>query len=108
MHKQNCPNAVSLQSKYAYRILPAKWIDSSQQVYTSQIQLSGIDNLGLVNEVTSLISEILHVKIKNINFTTDEGVFKGKITQEVKKQAMHKKTITKTKKIERIEKGARE
>ena len=55
VHKKNCPNALSLQSNYAYRIMQAKWIDSSQQEYTSQITLSGIDNLGLVNDITQLI-----------------------------------------------------
>ncbi len=46
VHKKNCPNAVSLQSNYAYRIISAKWIDSSQRTFTSHIKLSGIDNLG--------------------------------------------------------------
>ncbi|MCB0445048.1 MAG: bifunctional (p)ppGpp synthetase/guanosine-3',5'-bis(diphosphate) 3'-pyrophosphohydrolase, partial [Gelidibacter sp.] len=56
VHKKNCPNALSLQSNYAYRIMQAKWIDSSQQEFTAQITLSGIDNLGLVNHITKVIS----------------------------------------------------
>ena len=46
VHKKNCPNALSLQSNYAYRIMGAKWIDSSQQEFTAVIQMTGIDNLG--------------------------------------------------------------
>lgn len=107
IHKKNCPNAVSLQSNYAYRILQAKWIDSSQQVYTSQITLSGIDNLGLVNDITKLISENMHVNMKSISFSSDDGVFTGKITVQVKNQAMLKKLIDKLKDINGIDKVTR-
>ncbi|MCA0153514.1 RelA/SpoT family protein [Winogradskyella vincentii] len=107
VHKKNCPNAVSLQSNYAYRIMPAKWIDSSQQVYTSQINLSGIDNLGLVNDITTLISENMHVNMKSISFTSDDGVFTGKITVQVKNQTMLKKLIDRLKKINGIDKVSR-
>ncbi|WP_178989180.1 RelA/SpoT family protein [Winogradskyella schleiferi] len=107
IHKKNCPNAVSLQSNYAYRILQAKWIDSSQQVYTSQITLSGIDDMGLVNHITKLISENMHVNMKSLSFSSDDGVFTGKITVEVKNQTMLKKVIEKLKKINGIDKVTR-
>lgn len=107
VHKKNCPNAVSLQSNYAYRIMVAKWIDSTQQVYTSQIELSGIDNLGLVNDITSLISQNMHVNMKSISFSSDDGVFSGKITVEVQNQATLKKLIDKLKKINGIDKVKR-
>ncbi|WP_411894622.1 RelA/SpoT family protein [Winogradskyella sp. A2] len=107
VHKKNCPNAVSLQSNYAYRIMSSKWIDSSQQVYTSQINLSGIDNLGLVNDITSLISDNMHVNMKSISFASDDGVFTGKITVQVKNQTMLKKLIERLKKINGIDKVTR-
>jgi GTP pyrophosphokinase len=107
VHKKNCPNAVSLQSNYAYRIMPAKWIDSSQQVYTSQIELSGIDNLGLVNDITKLISQNMHVNMKSISFSSEDGVFSGKITVQVQNQAILKKLMDKLKKINGIDKVKR-
>lgn len=107
VHKKNCPNAVSLQSNYAYRIMPAKWIDSSQRTYTSHIRLSGIDNLGLVNDITSLISENLHVNMKSISFSSDDGIFNGDIVVEVKNQTMLKNLIEKLKKINGIDKVSR-
>jgi GTP pyrophosphokinase len=107
IHKKNCPNAVSLQSNYAYRIMQAKWIDSSQRTYTSHIKLSGIDNLGLVNDITSLISENLHVNMKSISFSSDDGIFNGDITVEVKTQTMLKNLIDKLKKINGIDKVTR-
>lgn len=107
VHKKNCPNAVSLQSNYAYRIMSAKWIDSTQQVFTSQIELSGIDNLGLVNDITKLISEHMHVNMKSLSFSSDDGVFSGKITLQVQNQSILKKLMDKLKKINGIEKVKR-
>ena len=107
VHKKNCPNALSLQSNYAYRIMQAKWIDSSQRTYTSHIKLSGIDNLGLVNDITRLISENLHVNMKSISFSSDDGIFNGDINVEVKNQAMLKNLIDKLKKISGIDKVTR-
>jgi len=107
VHKKNCPNALSLQSNYAYRILQAKWIDSSQQTYTSQVVLSGIDNIGLVNDITKLISQSMHVNMKSINFESDDGIFSGKITVEVKNKNMLKKLMDNLKKINGIDKVRR-
>jgi GTP pyrophosphokinase len=107
VHKKNCPNALSLQSNYAYRIMQAKWIDSSQQEYTAQILLSGLDDLGLVNDVTKVISANMHVNMKSLNFSSDDGVFKGKITVVVKNKTMLKKLMDNLKKINGIDKISR-
>ncbi|MFD0861321.1 RelA/SpoT family protein [Sungkyunkwania multivorans] len=108
VHKKNCPNAISLQSNYAYRIMSAKWVDSSQQGFTSVIQLSGIDNLGLVNDVTKVISNNMHVNIRNISFDTNGGIFNGKITVIVKNNTILKRLIENLKKIQGIEKVMRQ
>ena len=107
VHKKNCPNALSLQSNYAYRIMSAKWIDSSQQEFTAIIKLNGIDNLGLVNDITKVISSNMHVNMKNISFDTDHGVFNGKITVVVKNNNLVKKLMDRLKKINGIEKVSR-
>ena len=93
VHKKDCPNAISMQSNYAYRIIQAKWIDSSQQEYTAVISLAGLDNMGLVSEVTKVISNNMHVNMRNLNFETDGGVFSGKITVVVKNNTILKKLI---------------
>lgn len=107
VHKKNCPNAISLQSNYAYRIISAKWIDSSQQEYQADIELTGIDNLGLVSDITEVISDIMHVNMRNLNFSTDGGTFKGKITVVVKNQAILKKLTDSLKEISGIDKVTR-
>ncbi|MEP0132167.1 MAG: RelA/SpoT family protein [Eudoraea sp.] len=107
VHKKNCPNAISLQSNYAYRIISAKWIDSTQEEFTSEIKLTGIDNLGLMNEITEIISDNMHVNMRNLNFSTDGGTFTGKITVVVKNNAILKKLINNLKRINGIEKVTR-
>ncbi|WP_416442789.1 RelA/SpoT family protein [Leeuwenhoekiella sp. A16] len=107
VHKQNCPNAISLQSNYAYRIIPAKWIDSSSQEFKADLELTGIDNLGLVNDVTKEISDHMHVNMRSLHFTTNDGVFKGNITVIVKNKEHLRKLIENLKKISGIDKVIR-
>ena len=104
VHKKNCPNAVSLQSNYAYRIMSAKWIDSSQQEFLVQIRVSGIDHMGLVNDITQEISSNMHVNMKSLSFESDDGLFTGKINIIVKNNTLVKKLIEKLKKINGIDK----
>ena len=107
VHKNNCPNAISMRSKYAYRVLPAKWIDSSAQGHKVDILLTGIDAQGLVNEVTKEISDHMHVDIKSISFTTNGGIFNGNITVIVQNKEHLKKLIENLKKINGIDKVTR-
>ena len=107
VHKNNCPNAIQLQSNYAYRIIKAKWIDSSQQEFRSEIELTGIDNIGLVNAITEVISDDMHVNMRNLNFSTDGGTFSGKITVVVKNRGILKQLITNLKRIQGIDKVKR-
>ena len=108
IHKQNCPNAISMQSQFAYRIMPAKWIDSSQHEYNVLLKLTGFDKVGLVNEVTRVISSSMNVNINNLNISTDNGMFEGKIVVGIKNNDQLKKLIDRLKKIEGIEKVIRQ
>jgi GTP pyrophosphokinase len=107
VHKKNCPNAISLQSNYAYRIISAKWIDSSQEEFSVDIQITGIDNMGLVKDITKIISENMHVNMRNLNFSADGGTFKGKITLVVKNNNILKKLMNSLKQVEGIDKVTR-
>ena len=107
VHKKNCPNAVSLQSNYAYRIMPSKWIDSSQQEFLVKIELTGIDQIGLVNDITNVISENMLVNMKSLSFETNDGLFSGKINVVVKNNTIIKKLVEKLKKINGIDKVKR-
>ena len=107
IHKNNCPNAVSMQANFAYRIIKAKWIDSSQEEYSSDLIITGIDQIGLVNDVTRVISNNMHVNIKKISFETDDGIFTGNVTVVVKNKKTIDKLVENIKKVNGIEKVKR-
>jgi len=107
VHKKICSNALSLQSNYAYRIIDAKWIDSSQQVFRAVIKLTGIDEKGLVSNVTKLISGNMNVNIKSIKFDTDSGTFNGEIAIDVNNNNFVIKLMNRLQKIKGIEKVSR-
>ncbi|MFT4643572.1 MAG: guanosine-3',5'-bis(diphosphate) 3'-pyrophosphohydrolase [Candidatus Azotimanducaceae bacterium] len=103
VHKKDCPNAVSLQANYAYRIMPAKWIDSTKQDFRVFINVSGSDKFGLVNQLTKVISNNMHVNIHSLNISGNAGVFEGKIAISVKNIGQLKKLTDNIKKIDGIE-----
>jgi GTP pyrophosphokinase len=103
IHKQNCPNAISLQANYAYRILSAKWIDSTKQDYKAIIKIHGVDHVGMVNEITQIISNTMSVNIHSLNISGDDGLFEGKITVSVQNKSQLQKLCDRIKKIEGIE-----
>ncbi len=80
VHKKTCPNAVSMHSNYAYRIIPAKWVQSTEREFDATIKITGIDRKGLVAEITNRIQQNTNVTITNLNFNTSGGVFDGKLT----------------------------
>ena len=104
IHKKNCPNSVSLQSNYDYRIIKAKWIDSSQEEFTVNIEVLGIDKMGLVNNITKVISENMNINMKRLNFESDSGIFKGNIILSVKSNKEANKLIQKLKILNGIDK----
>jgi GTP pyrophosphokinase len=108
VHKNECPNALTLRSNYAYRIVNAKWIDSSQNEFTAKLQLTGLDDLGLVNKVTQVISNTNNVNISSMSFDSNDGTFEGNILLKVKNTALLKKMIKQLQKINGVDKVIRE
>jgi GTP pyrophosphokinase len=107
VHKKDCPNAISLQSNYAYRIMQAKWIDSSQQEFKAILNITGMDTLGLTNELTKVISNQMHVNIQSISLSGEAGIFNGQVTVIVQNNTILKKLIDNIKKIDGIDKVSR-
>ena len=104
IHKKNCPNSVALQSNYDYRIIKAKWIDSSQEKFTVQINITGIDKLGLLNNITKVISENMNINMKRLNFETAGNTFVGNIIISVKSNFEVNNLIKKLKVLKGIDK----
>ena len=107
VHRQDCPNSISLRSNYAYRIISANWIDSDNHEFNAQIEINGIDDIGLINSITSLISNSMNVNMNKISFETNDGTFSGFVSVEVKNKVILNKLLKKLKSIEGIEKVSR-
>ena len=107
VHKNNCPNAISLQSNYAYRIINAKWIDSTKQEFSVILHLNGVDNKGIVNNITKIISSNMGVFINSINISGDAGYFDGKLALTVKNKTQLSHLIKKLKNVEGVTKVER-
>lgn len=107
IHRKDCPNALQLHSNFAYRILTAKWIDSTQHDFKAVITINGIDQFGLVNQVTKVISKYHNINMHNLNFDSYDGIFNGKVALSVRNKTILDKLIEDLKKINGIEKVTR-
>ncbi|MFY7988034.1 MAG: RelA/SpoT family protein [Flavobacterium sp.] len=107
VHRKDCPNAISMQSNYAYRIIPAKWIDSSQEEFKAILKIKGMDILGLTNNLTKVISSQMNVNIQSISLSSEAGIFNGQVTVIVQNNTILKKLIDNIKKVDGIDKVTR-
>lgn len=107
VHKKNCPNALSMQSKFSYRIMQARWIDSTQEDFFADINITGIDQLGLVSSITQVISQQMHVGMKSISFTEKGGTFSGSIRVIVKNNDILNSLIKKLRQVNGVDKVIR-
>lgn len=107
VHKKDCPNALQLHSNYAYRILQAKWIDSTQHDFKATLEITGIDVFGLVNQVTKVISKYHNINMRSVNFDSYDGIFQGKISLTVRNKITLDNLIADLRKINGIDKVTR-
>ena len=109
IHRTNCPNAIHIRSNYAYRVVPAAWASKEEHTaFATGILITGIDDVGLVNAITTVISKDLNVNMKSIAFESHDGVFEGHI--KVLVQGIHhlNNLIENLKNVEGIKKIVRE
>jgi GTP pyrophosphokinase len=79
IHRVNCPNAMQLMSNYAYRIVKAKWTGQKEIAFLAGIKITGIDDVGVVNNITKVISSDFKVNIRSISIESNDGIFEGTI-----------------------------
>ncbi|MBK6540733.1 MAG: bifunctional (p)ppGpp synthetase/guanosine-3',5'-bis(diphosphate) 3'-pyrophosphohydrolase [Flavobacteriales bacterium] len=79
IHRVNCPNAVQLMSNFAYRIVKARWKGKDSMEFLAGLRFSGIDEVGLVNKITSIISHQHNVNMRSISFESNAGIFEGRV-----------------------------
>ncbi|WP_316830191.1 bifunctional (p)ppGpp synthetase/guanosine-3',5'-bis(diphosphate) 3'-pyrophosphohydrolase [Pedobacter aquatilis] len=79
IHRTNCPNAAQLMSNYGYRIVKAKWNKQKELTFLTGLRIVGIDDVGLINNITKVISNDFKVNMRSITVDTNEGIFDGSI-----------------------------
>ncbi|MEQ8324222.1 MAG: RelA/SpoT family protein [Vicingaceae bacterium] len=80
VHKTNCIKAVNMMSKFSKRVLRAKWTENARVAFLTTINVTGIDDVGIVSSITRIISEELDVNMRSLNFDSHDGIFEGNIT----------------------------
>jgi GTP pyrophosphokinase len=79
IHRTACPNAQELMSKYAYRVIKARWSSKDLVQFEVGLKFSGIDDVGLVQKITNIISTDMDVNMRSISFEAKDGIFEGKV-----------------------------
>ena len=79
IHRTNCPNAQELLSKYAYRVMKARWRNAESVQFEVGLKFSGIDDVGIVQNITNIISTDMNVNMRAISFEANHGIFQGKV-----------------------------
>ncbi|MCB0514579.1 MAG: bifunctional (p)ppGpp synthetase/guanosine-3',5'-bis(diphosphate) 3'-pyrophosphohydrolase [Bacteroidetes bacterium] len=104
IHHQNCPNAADLRKNYSYRIVTTKWNKQNNNVaFLTGLRVIGMDNVGLINRLTKIISDEMKINMRSISFDTDSGVFEGNITVYVENNTQLKKLIKRLYEVEGVQ-----
>lgn len=103
IHRKTCPNAPDLREKYPYRIVKTKWAnESNQMAFLTGLRITGVDDVGLINQLTNIISKELNINMRSISFDTTDDLFEGNITVFVKDNAELKKLIKRIKELDGV------
>ncbi len=108
VHKKSCPCLESLGSTHGDKLVQVRWDEKSGQLdFPVKINLKGLDRVGLLNDITSLVSLSLGINMRNLSLSTDRGVFEGTIELLVKDRETLEKLIESISKIKGIQSVSR-
>ena len=99
VHNDNCPNAINLRAQYDYRVLPAKWVNEESFKNRIKIEIEGLDRMGMINDITAVISNNMSMDMKSMSIESNNGVFLGNINLEVKNRSQLEETFKQLKNI---------
>ena len=102
VHRTDCANAIALRSRFAARVMSAKWISAEVSEYVAVLRVRGIDTVGLVNKVTQIISNDLNVNIRSINIQGEGGLFEGSITVVVRNKVHLQNIMQEIRKVDGV------
>jgi guanosine-3',5'-bis(diphosphate) 3'-pyrophosphohydrolase len=107
IHRTNCPNAMELMANHGNRVIKAKWTSQHEVAFLTGLKVVGTDRVGLINDVSKIISEELKVNMSSLSFNSDHGIFNGEIMLYVNDTRHLDLLISKLEKVEGVVKVAR-
>ncbi len=107
VHNDNCPNAINLRAQYDYRVIPAKWVNAESFQNRVKIEIEGLDRMGMINDITAIISNSMAMDMKSMSIESNDGIFTGTINLEVKNRKQLEDTFKKLKDINGVSKVKR-
>ncbi len=107
VHNDNCPNAINLRAQYDYRVIPAKWVNAESFQNRVKIQIDGLDRLGMINDITQVITNSMNMDMKGLSISSNDGIFTGTIILEVQNKNQLEQTFTKLSEIKGVTKVQR-
>lgn len=107
VHNDNCPNAINLRAQYDYRVIPAKWVNAESFKNRVKIQIEGLDRIGMINDITQVISNSMNMDMKSMSIASNDGIFTGTINLEVRNKNQLEETFKQLKSINGVSKITR-
>lgn len=107
VHSDNCPNAINLRAQYDYRVIPAKWVNAESFKNRVKIEIEGLDRMGMINDITTVISGAMGMDMKSMSIESNDGIFTGTINLEVKNKSQLEQTFKKLNDIDGVSKVRR-
>ena len=107
IHRLNCPNASEMFKKYAYRVVKSRWAGKSGASYAVTLRVIGVDDIGIVTNITSIISKENGMSLRSINVDSQDGLFQGSITVTLSDTAIMNSLIKKIKAIKGVKQVSR-
>ncbi|MBH1960531.1 MAG: bifunctional (p)ppGpp synthetase/guanosine-3',5'-bis(diphosphate) 3'-pyrophosphohydrolase [Flavobacteriia bacterium] len=99
VHNDACPNAINLRAQYDYRVLPAKWVNEESFKNRIKIEIEGLDRMGMINDITAVISNSMNMDMKSMSIESNNGIFLGNINLEVRNKSQLEETFKQLKNI---------
>lgn len=107
VHNDNCPNAINLRAQYDYRVVTAKWVNEENFKNRVKIEINGLDRMGMINDITQIISNNMNIDMKSMSISSNDGLFSGIILLEIKNKIQLEETLKQIKTINGVTKVKR-
>ncbi len=107
VHNESCPNAINLRANYDYRVLQAKWVNAESFKNRIKIEIEGIDRIGMINDITAVISGSMNMDMRSMSISSNDGIFTGSIALEVRNKSQLEETFKQLKNIKGVSKVKR-